>query len=168
MKPIEIIACGGTIEKQYKPSDGSMGFDEQTQALQWLAQGRVHPDLPITVRTLMLIDSLDATDQHRALIAEAVAQSPATQVLLLHGTDTMGHTAATVEARRRAEQVVVITGAMIPAQIPNSDAIFNVGYALAACQLLSPGTHIAMGGRVGIHNKVFKNKALGRFDHHGD
>lgn len=164
MKSIEIIACGGTIEKQYQPEDGTMGFAATTQIPQWLITARLHPECRVRVRTAHLIDSLDATDQHRQQLAGMVAASSADAVVVVHGTDTLTLSAAAVDAERQPGQTVVFVGAMIPAQVPNSDAMFNLGFALAACQLAEAGTHIAMGGRLLNHQKAFKNRGLARFD----
>jgi L-asparaginase len=58
----------------------------------------------------------------------------------------------------------VLTGAMQPAAFKKSDAAFNIGYAIAAVQLLPEGVYIAMNGRIFDPQKVKKNLALDRFE----
>jgi L-asparaginase len=58
---------------------------------------------------------------------------------------------------------VVFTGAMIPASQPDTDALFNLGMAVAASQILEPGQYICMSGAVFDANHVRKDIALGRF-----
>ena len=112
----------------------------------------------------MLVDSLDMTDLQRDQIADLVAQAEEHQVVIIHGTDTMVNTAHTVMGCKRPGQVVVFTGAMVPASQPESDALFNLGMAVATAQAMTPGTYICMSGQIFPADQVQKNKALGRFE----
>jgi L-asparaginase len=44
-----------------------------------------------------------------------------------------------------------------------SDAVFNLGFAMAAAGLLSPGVYVAMNGEVFEAGRVRKNTEAGRF-----
>ena len=55
--------------------------------------------LPLEVRTLMMVDSLDMTDADRALIAEQCHATPGDRIVITHGTDTMAETARYVAER---------------------------------------------------------------------
>lgn len=156
-----ILSTGGTFEKVYRPDEGRLWFTE-SRLSHWAQQCR----LPANTRTdvLMLVDSLDMTDLQRDQIADAVAQAPEHQVVIIHGTDTMVDTAHTVMKRQRADQVVVFTGAMVPASQPESDALFNLGMAVATAQTMAPGTFVCMSGQIFPAKQVQKNKALGRFE----
>lgn len=155
------LSCGGTIEKVYCPITGQLGFDHSRVA-QWASQSRV--SVPWRTETVMLIDSLDMTDQHRIALAKAIAQLPESRVVVLHGTDTMVDSAKTVMLHRKETQVIVFTGAMIPASLEQSDALFNFGFACAAAQTLPPGTYIAMSGRVFPADQTRKNRSTGFFE----
>ncbi len=61
-------------------------------------------------------------------------------------------------------KTIVFTGAMIPYEIANSDAFFNLGFACSAAQLLPPGVHVAMNGKVFAWDNVQKNRSAGVFD----
>jgi L-asparaginase len=63
-----------------------------------------------------------------------------------------------------ADKTIVFTGAMEPARSRYTDAIFNVGCAIAAVQTLSPGIYIAMNGRVYAADRVAKNYETRRFE----
>ena len=52
---------------------------------------------------------------------------------------------------------------MQPARLRSTDAIFNVGFALAATQLAAPGIYIAMSGQVFEAGSVRKDRAAGQF-----
>ncbi|MGB4586507.1 MAG: asparaginase domain-containing protein, partial [Rectinemataceae bacterium] len=59
---------------------------------------------------------------------------------------------------------IVLTGAMVPYKVLDSDALFNFGTAFTAVQLLPEGVYIAMNGRVFAWDNVRKNKVLGVFE----
>lgn len=99
------------------------------------------------VEVIMLKDSLRMTDQDRDRISESCLQCPENHILVTHGTDTMVQTAA-VLAQSVPNKTIVLTGAMIPYNKDESDALFNVGTAVAALQLLPSGVYICMSGRV--------------------
>jgi L-asparaginase len=155
-----ILSTGGTFEKVYCPSQGRLWFNG-SRLEHWASQCC----LPKATRleTIMLVDSLEMTTQQRQNIAEHVFKAPEDRVVVIHGTDTMTDTARVVCARQRSSQTVVFTGAMIPASQPDTDALFNLGMAVAASQILEPGQYICMSGAVFDANHVRKDIALGRF-----
>jgi L-asparaginase len=53
---------------------------------------------------------------------------------------------------------------MEPALFTTSDAVFNIGCALAAVQILPAGVHIAMNGAILAADRAFKNLETNRFD----
>jgi L-asparaginase len=65
--------------------------------------------------------------------------------------------------RSGLEKCVVLTGAMVPYSVSRSDALFNLGSAVMATQLLPSGTWVAMNGRVLDWKDVKKDRELGMF-----
>jgi L-asparaginase len=120
----------------------------------------------VTVRTVMLVDSLDMTDADRGLIAQNCAQAPESRIVVTHGTDTMVETAAVI-AGAVTGKTVVLTGAMVPYAFGSSDGLFNLGSAISFAQVLPPGVYIAMNGRYFPHDKVRKNRKTGVFEEVG-
>ena len=53
---------------------------------------------------------------------------------------------------------------MVPYSVSGSDALFNLGSAIMAAQLLPPGVYIAMNGRCFPWHSVHKNRSLGVFE----
>ena len=104
------------------------------------------------------------TDAQRQTLALTVAQSPELRLVIIHGTDTLVQSADLIALHKRPEQTVVFTGAMIPASQPNSDALFNLGLAVAAAQLCPAGCYIAMSGSVLLAKNASKNHQEARFD----
>lgn len=155
---IEIFTTGGTIDKVY--FDALSEYKIGPTALpDMLAENNVH--VPHRVTQLMRKDSLELTDADRREVHDAVAKSDADNVLVTHGTDTMVQTARGLSDI--AGKTIVLTGAMQPATLRNSDAEFNVGFALAAVQTLPHGVYIAMNGEVFDPATTKKDRAAHRF-----
>jgi L-asparaginase len=99
-------------------------------------------------------------DRQRVLASCQAAAEKA--IVIVHGTDTMPQTAAVLGAAGLGK-TVVLTGAMIPYEIANSDALFNLGFACGVAQTLAPGVYVAMNGQVFAWDNVTKNRAAGVF-----
>jgi L-asparaginase len=157
---IRIFITGGTFDKEYNELTGQLYFKD-SHLPEMLELGRNL--VPVEIRTLMMVDSLEMTDDDRALIAELCAKSPEGKIIITHGTDTMSETAQVI-ARRVKDKTIVLTGAMVPYKFGSSDGLFNLGSALAFVQTLSPGVYVVMNGRYFNANNVRKNKETGEFE----
>ncbi len=158
--PIRILVTGGTFDKEYNELAGTLFFHD-THVQEMLRLGRCLLD--VRVHTLMMIDSLDMTDDDRQAILEHCRAAPESRIVITHGTDTMVETAAHLGSGLR-DKTVVLTGAMVPYKFGSSDGLFNLGSALAFVQTLPPGVYIAMNGRVYPWDKVRKNRTQGVFE----
>jgi L-asparaginase len=156
---LRIIATGGTFDKHYDAVKGALGFGK-THLPQLLAQARI--TLPVTVQELMLLDSLDMQDSDRARILQACAEASEERIVIIHGTDTMRETAE-VLGNARLARTIVLTGAMVPYEVAESDALFNAGFAIGVVQQLPHDVYIAMNGQVFSWDNVMKDRAAGRF-----
>ncbi len=157
---IRLFITGGTFDKEYDEIHGRLYFKD-THLPEMLELGRSRVD--VAIRTLMMIDSLEMTEGDREIIARNCRDCPEDQVVITHGTDTMVETAR-VLAERVPEKTIVLTGAMIPIAFGSSDGLFNLGGALAAVQVLDPGVHLVMNGRVFDWDRVRKNRETGVFE----
>ena len=155
-----IIVTGGTFDKHYDAIRGELTF-KQSHLPAILAQSRV--TIPIALEINQLIDSLEMHDEHRASVLAACRMAAENCIVVIHGTDTMAQTAAVI-GRAVLGKTVVLTGAMIPYSVQGSDALFNLGFALAAAQTLPADTYVAMNGRVFGWQEVQKNKSEGVFE----
>jgi L-asparaginase len=129
-----------------------------------LRLGRSRVD--VSVRTLMMIDSLDMTDADRDAIVAQCRQAAETQIVITHGTDTMVETAAALAGALGPdpEKTIVLTGAMIPYAFGSSDGLFNLGSALSFVQVLPAGVYLAMNGQYFSWDRVKKNRETGTFE----
>jgi len=140
---VHIFCVGGTIDKIY--FDAKSKYEVGSPAIgKMLAELDVKMDIKIT--SLMAKDSLDMSDDDRAIIADAVGNCAEDRIIITHGTDTMPDTARALT--KHSTKTVVLTGALSPAIFKDSDAMFNVGGALAAVQAKQGGVYIVMNGEV--------------------
>ena len=158
-RPARIIVTGGTFDKQYDAIKGELTFKE-THLPAILQQARV--TIPVAIEINQLIDSLDMNDEHRQRVLEACRAAPESALVVVHGTDTMVRTAELI-GRAALDKTVVFTGAMIPYPVQGSDALFNLGFALALAGTLGAGAYVAMNGRVFPWDDVRKDTVSGRF-----
>ncbi|GMV30858.1 MAG: hypothetical protein AMXMBFR59_29830 [Rhodanobacteraceae bacterium] len=159
MNHLSIVTTGGTIDKIYfdDKSEYQIGAPAIGEILSQLGVAFAFDVIPVLRK-----DSLHITDADRELIRRTVEQQPHRHVLVTHGTDTMIETARVllpIEGK-----VIVLTGALNPARFQGSDAVFNIGCAVGALQVLPEGVHIAMNGRIWDPRTVRKNRAANRFE----
>lgn len=157
---IRIFVTGGTFDKEYNELTGQLYFKD-SHLPEMLELGRCL--VPVDIRTLMMIDSLEMTQIDRELIARHCMEADEDQIIITHGTDTMADTAR-VLSQLVKDKTVVLTGAMIPYKFGSSDGLFNLGSAMAFVQTLDNGVYVAMNGRCFKANNVRKNKQTGEFE----
>jgi L-asparaginase len=157
--PIKLFTTGGTIDKTYFDSKSTyqVGAPQASGVLE-----RANVVVDYEVASLMQKDSLDLDDSDREIIRKAIVSEPRDRIIVTHGTDTMITTARFLQ--NIANKTIVLTGSMYPAQYRDSDAVFNLGCALVAAQVLGPGVYIAMNGRIFDPKTSVKNVALNRFE----
>ena len=156
---IKFITTGGTIDKIYF-DDLSQFEVGESQVQHILAEGLA--DFDFEVVALMHKDSLEVTDEDRRKLHEFIEQDDAKRYVITHGTDTMPETAELLKDLEG--RTIVLTGALTPARFRQTDAVFNVGMAVAAAQVAPPGVYIAMSGQVFEAGAVRKNRAENRFE----
>jgi L-asparaginase len=156
---IRFITTGGTIDKIY--FDALSQFEVGESVVQHiLTDGLV--DFEYDVVSLFQKDSLEIDDDDRKVLHDFIANDDATHYIITHGTDTMPETAevlSDIDGR-----TIVITGALTPARFRTTDAVFNVGMAVATVQVAKPGVYISMSGQVFEAGAVQKNRAENRFE----
>ncbi|MBI3229424.1 MAG: asparaginase [Burkholderiales bacterium] len=156
---LRIIATGGTFDKHYDELQGKLGFAE-SHLPAVLARCRL--TLPHALEVLPLLDSLDMQDADRQRVLASCQASSEKAIVIIHGTDTMRETGEVLGAAN-LPHTIVLTGAMIPYEIANSDALFNLGQAVGVAQTLPAGVYVAMNGQIFPWNNVQKNRSAGVF-----
>jgi len=160
MEMIQVFVTGGTFDKDYNYITGELYFKD-THLKDMFTRGRC--TLDIDIKTLMMIDSMQMTEEDRSIIIHNCKKTSAERVLITHGTDRMVATAAAL-AKENLPKTIVLTGAMIPYAFgTSSDGFFNLGSALAFVQVLGHGVYIAMNGRYFNWDSVQKDTTTGLF-----
>jgi len=159
MDKLAILTTGGTIDKVY--FDAASEFQVGDPVVEALLE-KMNVGFEVALYQLMRVDSLDMTDQHRALIRQAVESCDAEHILITHGTDGMVETANWL--KEIGEKKIILTGALQPAAFSENDAVFNIGCAIGALQIVSSGVYIAMNGQIFDSSKVVKNRLKNRFE----
>lgn len=157
---IRVIITGGTFDKHYDEIGGKLTFND-THIPDILEDGRCK--LPITLELNQLIDSLHMTEADRMKIRDACRRAVEQHVIITHGTDTMVETAV-VLGRANLAKTIILTGAMVPYLLRQSDATFNFAASMVAVQLLPNGVYVCMNGSIFPWNDVRKNKRKGKFE----
>jgi L-asparaginase len=156
---IRFITTGGTIDKIY--FDALSQFEVGESVIEHvLKDGLV--DFDYDVVALLQKDSLEIDDDDRKLLRDYIKKDDATHYVITHGTDTMPETARALSDLDG--QTIVLTGALTPARFRTTDAVFNVGMAVATVQVAKPGVYISMSGQVFEAGAVRKNRAENRFE----
>jgi len=157
---IRLFVTGGTFDKEYDLIHGKLYFTD-THVPDILERGRC--TLNVNVRTIMMVDSLEMTNEDRDLIINQCKHCEEDKIIITHGTDTMVETAARL-ASENIEKTIVLTGAMIPYTFGSSDGLFNLGSALAFVQCLPANVYVVMNGKYYRWDEVRKNKQTGFFE----
>lgn len=159
---IQIFVTGGTFDKEYNMITGELFFRD-THLPGMFERGRC--TLEVDVKTLMMVDSLEITEEDRMIILHNCRRTKTDKILITHGTDRMVATAEFLAGEGVPGKTIVLTGAMIPYAFgTSSDGFFNLGSALAFVQTLPPGVYVSMNGRYYEWNSVRKNRKTGFFE----
>ena len=153
-----VLTCGGTFDKSRFDPDGQFVCGSAA-AVRILADVGAEE---IVCEEVMRADSLDMDDDSRRKITEVVATAAAKRIVIVHGTDAMAATARAVAAKNFAK-TVVLTGAMRPAAFANTDAGFNLGFALGCAAVLGTGVWVAMHGEIFTAAEAAKDRSRMRF-----
>ena len=155
-----LLVTGGTFDKEYDEIHGTLEF-RKTHLPDMLAMARSRID--VRIQTLMMIDSLEMTDEDRGSILNHCRNASERHIVITHGTDTMVETARLL-ADEALNKTIVLTGAMIPIAFGSSDGLFNLGGALTAVQVIPAGVYVIMNGCVFRWDNVQKNQRTGVFE----
>lgn len=148
---IALISTGGTAEKTYNELEGVL--HNVYSVLDVMLASLLLEGVEIVRVPLMSKDSLQMTEADHTLIAETADAMSRTHdgVVIVHGTDRLANTGDRVfEIVNEPRVPIVLTGAIRPYMLRNTDAVQNVTEALLAVQIVEPGVYCV------IHNKVLR------------
>ncbi|MGO2293854.1 MAG: asparaginase domain-containing protein [Psychroflexus halocasei] len=158
---IYILTTGGTIEG-LDNTDNKSAKSSCTIIQDFIRSPNV--EFAYTIESVFKKDSRDITDKDRELLARKIKKSNADKFLITHGTFTMENTAKYL-GRLNLNVTIVLVGSFILGSSSNTDAPFNLGYAISSLQFLKPDVYITMNGQIFHWNNVFKNLETNKFEH---
>ena len=157
---IHILTTGGTIEGLDYEDD--KGITISNVAIKDFLE-KANIDFDYTIESVFKKDSRAITDNDRELLVRKINESTATKILITHGTFTMEDTAKYI-GKLNLNKTIVLVGSFILGSSADTDAPFNLGYAISSLQLLKPDVYIAMNGKTFLWNNVSKNLETNKFE----
>ena len=158
---IKIFVTGGTINNLEYNSEDKAPKNLKSLIPELLEKSRISVDY--NYEALMMKDSRFVNDEDRKIISEKCKKCKENKIIISHGTMAMAITANFL-GKSRIKKTIVLTGSAIPANKENSDALFNLGFAIASVQILKNGVYIAMNGKIFSWDNVRKNLKTGMFE----
>ncbi|HET6501288.1 MAG TPA: asparaginase [Amycolatopsis sp.] len=150
MPHVVVLATGGTIASATGPSGAAVAQRTVAQLL-----GGDYGGIEVTGRDLFNIGSYLLGHHELRVIAEAVAEElsrpDVTGVVVTHGTDTLEETAFLLDLVHEGEKPVVLTGAQLAADRPDTDGPRNLREAIVAAaspETRNCGVLISFAGRL--------------------
>jgi len=161
---VALISTGGTIEKTYDEHEGILA--NGLPVLETMLCSLQLDGVLIHRVELMNKDSREMTPADHEAIANCVQEQAQSHdgVIVIHGTDTLEITGnRVVELFPDLQKPCILTGAMRPWIMKNTDALQNLVESFAVVQLLPPGVYVAMQNRVLQFPNVRKDTDKMRF-----
>ncbi len=172
IKNLLVLYTGGTIGMLETPQGLAPAGGFEARMRDYLATQSQSPGIAWHMRELSpLLDSANMQQANwlsmRDAIVEAVKQDGHDAILVLHGTDTLAYSAAALSFLLLGLDVpVVLTGSMLPAGAPNSDAWDNLCGALRLFETgIDNGVHLYFAGQLlhGARASKLRSEAFDAF-----
>lgn len=164
---IHILTTGGTIEGiDIEIRSGKHHSDKSSASIQTFLD-KANVCSPYKIEKVFNKDSRKITLKDRQKLLNAILKIKTKQILITHGTFTMEETAKFL-GKQRLDKVVVLVGSFVLGDLYDTDAPFNLGFAMGAIQLLQPDVYITMNGKIFHWSNVFKNLETNRFEYQNE
>lgn len=157
---IQIFTTGGTIEGLDYVNDKGV-TETKITIKDFLDSANI--DLDYNIESVFKKDSRAIVENDLELLVSKIIGTNATKVLITHGTFTMEDTAKYI-GKLNLGKTIVLVGSFILGSSANTDAPFNLGYAISSLQFLKPNVYIAMNGKIFHWNNVLKNLETNKFE----
>ncbi len=162
---IHVVIMGGTIDSDIDRF-GETRVSLKSRVVRYI-ESAILPYFSISQEIICLKDSREIDDSDRDNMAAAIKASHKKYFIVTHGTftlcDTAKYLAELYGNEGYAGKTIIFVGAFFPLYLPESDAPFNMGFAIGAINLLPPGVYVAMNGRIFPSGTVVKQSNQGRF-----
>ena len=158
---ITVINTGGTFNKRYNPITGELEVPKDSLALDEIINYCYNIDFDVL--NIISKDSLEMNDDDRELIVKTIKNCKNENIIIVHGTDTMGLTASFIDENIK-DKTIILIGAMLPISINKVEATLNFSQAIGFLNSnIKNGIYISMHGSVKNYKKLVKNREIGKF-----
>jgi len=161
---IYILTTGGTIEGLDHINDEGI-TESKTTIKDFLKNAKV--DFEYTIESVFKKDSRSINNDDRELLVSMIQSTDSSKILLTHGTFTMEDTAKYI-GKLNLNKTIVLVGSFILGSSENTDASFNLGYAICSLQFLKPDVYVAMNGTIFHWKNVRKNLESNKFEQYDE
>lgn len=158
---INIITTGGTIEGLDNDLEEIDTKNTKVSIRDFLETANV--SFPFTIEKAFKKDSRFISNDDRKYLVEKIKASETNRILITHGTFTIENTAKYI-GNHYLNKTIVLGGSFILGTSKNTDAFFNLGYAIGSLQFLRPDVYVAMNGKIFHCKDVTKNIKMNRFE----
>ena len=162
---IHLFFMGGTIDSHWDGKRDTALCNTSSAIPSFFKELILYADIITT--EICMKDSRELGEDDLKKLRDGIETSEMQKIVVTHGTYTMPDSARYLKyTLRRKDQAIIFTGSMVPLHgfaSDYSDATFNLGYAVASVEHLSPGVYLAMNGRVFEPDEVGKNLKEGKF-----
>ena len=156
-----ILNSGGTLNKRYNARDGEFEVPFDSIAVIKILNS---VESKYDLAGVVFKDSLDMDLDDRKQITNIIMESKDSNFLIIHGTDTMHDTAQFLD-EIFDDRKIILTGAMKPYEIDQSEASFNLGMSMGFLKAKPKnGVYICMNGHIKSWDRLVKNKQIGKFE----
>ena len=157
MTRIALLATGGTIACR-QTEHGLTPALTGAELIRGIPMSR---DVELVSRDVFSMDSSNIQPEEWAQLARAIDQSfqDCDGVVVTHGTDTMGYTAAALSFMLLGQKKpVILTGSQLPLGAPLSDAESNLSCAIEAAMQGVPGTYVCFNRKLILGTRAVKTR----------
>ncbi len=158
---IHIITTGGTIEGLDYDEEDSEVKGNEISIEDFFRSANV--SFQYSIESALNKDSRFITDDDRLLLVEKIKKTNTKKIIVTHGTFTMEDTAKYI-GNHNLNKTIVLVGSFVLGTSKNTDAPFNLGYAIGSLQFLKPDVYVAMNGTIFHWKNVTKNLETNKFE----
>ena len=156
---IALLATGGTIACRHTPD----GLSPALKAEELAESFSNRHDVTLLPMDVFSMDSSNIQPEEWTILARAAdkALQECDGVVITHGTDTMGYTAAALSYMLLGQtKPVILTGSQLPLGAPLSDAEINLSCAIEAACMGVAGTYVCFNRKLILGTRAVKTHTL--------
>jgi L-asparaginase len=170
IKDLQLLLAGGTIDSEWDPTqDTAVPFAHSN--IKPFILKFIQPDFEIYEKTITMLDSRDIDENIREVIFKNIKTAKSDNIIIPHGTYTIAQTGQFLKdkiAREGGADIknkrIVLVGSFYPlVGFSQSDAPYNLGFAIGSIEHLPAGVWVAMNSRIFDPSSVSKNIVKGKF-----